>query len=191
MRAMLFNEYFEEFNEALQDRFERVEYWNKIIGNWKEPTIPLQVGLVKEELLEYESAIGKKDIIKELIDCLVVQGYLVDLYTGFGKDRDQTSFAPVLGLTVERAFLLQRIGIDILTAFDKVIESNYSKFDNYSEDMLDKYDEHCKYLEKDGRYSNVKWERVVDHVVYRSGEGKLLKGRNYQEPDLSSILEAA
>jgi hypothetical protein len=186
MRAMLF----EEFNEALQDRFERVKYWNGIIGNWKESTVPLQVGLVKEELLEYVSAIGKKDIIKELIDCLVVQGYLVDLYTAFGESRDQTSFTPVLGFTVERAFLLQRIGVDILKAFDKVIESNYSKFDNYQENMLDKYDEHCKYLEKDGRYSNVKWERVVDHVVYRSGEGKLLKGRNYQEPDLS-FLEAA
>lgn len=180
---------YEEFLEEILERSERVWHWNAIAENWNPEHILKQYSFVKEEADEYGTANGKAKIIKELADCLVVQGYFVALCEAFNPNLLEKAI-DLHKKVIEDAFLLQRMGFNIFLAFDMVIESNYSKFDNYREDQLDKYDEHCKYLEKDGRYSNVKWEQVVDHVVYRSGEGKLLKGRNYQEPDLS-WLEAA
>ena len=181
---------YEEFSEEILERGKKVWDWNVLAKNWNPEHIPKQRSFVKEEINEYESALGKVEIIKELVDCLVVQGYLVDLCEVFATDRLEKAIE-MHKITIEDAFLLHRMGFNILLAFDKVIESNYSKFDNYREDMLDKYDEHCKYLEKDGRYSNVKWEQAGEYVIYRSGEGKLLKGRNYQEPDLGWLQEAA
>lgn len=186
MRPMKYDEFFEEILE----RNEKVAEWNHVTDNWKEETLKIQGELVIEESKEFDNAVGVVDVVKELVDCLVVQGYFFNL-TMFFKPLKIHHFKDHYNATLKQAFTMQRMGFNILLAFDKVIESNYNKFDNYREDMLDKYDEHCKYLEKDGRYSNVKWERAGEYVVYRSGEGKLLKGRNYQEPDLSWLQEAA
>lgn len=183
---------YEEFSNEIVERFRKVYSWNMVVGNdKKEGIVEIQEKLCVEEAGELDAAFSRQEFVKELVDCLVVFSFYESLVATVDfKEEYKRQVSELVDRSIAAAFALQRMGFNILLAFDKVIESNYSKFDNYHEDQLDKYDEHCKYLEKDGRYSNVKWEQAGEYVVYRSGEGKLLKGRNYQEVDLS-WLEAA
>lgn len=183
---------YEEFSKEIVKRFRKVYDWNVVVGNDKKKDIEaIQKKLCEEEVEELDVALSRQEFVKELTDCLVVLSFYEALIVTADCEKEyKQQVSDQVDKAIGMAFALQRVGFNILLAFDKVIESNYSKFDPYREDMLDKYDEHCKYLEKGGRYTNVKWERADNYVVYRSWEGKLLKGRSYQEPDLG-FLEAA
>lgn len=75
MRPMKYDEFFEEILE----RNEKVAEWNHVTDNWKEETLKIQGELVIEESKEFDNAVGVVDVVKELVDCLVVQGYFFNL----------------------------------------------------------------------------------------------------------------
>ena len=119
--------------------FDKVKEFNKAMGlpmdepwmneDGHNPKLEgLRFSLIEEEFKEFEEAVDKENVLKELTDLLyVVYGYAATY------------------------------GLDIDTAFSRVHKSNMSKLDDNGNPV-------------------------------RREDGKILKGPNYKEPDLSDLV---
>lgn len=133
----------------------------------EEPIIPsekrcqLRINLLQEELDELKEAIEDKDIV-EVADALADLQYVLS------------------GAVLE--FGLGRKFGDL---FEEVQRSNMSKTCKSMEEAIATQE----YYEKEkGMISEIK-EREGEFLVYRIGDGKVLKSINYSPTDLKSILE--
>lgn len=86
--------------------------------------------------------------------------------------------------------LAGRAGLDIHGALAEVAASNESKFFKASQFTQPReLDVICKEIEAQGRYTNVTWESQGDWIIFKDGNGKILKNpRTYFEPDLTPFL---
>ena len=81
-------------------------------------------------------------------------------------------------------------GLNIELAFKEVMESNWSKFPLV--DNVNPLDE-VKYIENQGRYTNVRFERNIDlngneRYIFKDGNGKVVKPSTFKEPKLANFI---
>lgn len=188
---------------------ESVIHFNKIAG--KKLDHDFQMGLIKEEFKELKEAFDKKDkanFLKELCDMFVVCSYMWpthhrELYRHADEywfrykpnsvkeylDRMEQSFSKwQLDIYTCTLYLLNEISADTEAALSRVCKSNMSKFTKYDpEESVELYAKHCEELKSD-RYPNVEWDVNNGMVVWKSGEGKILKGPQYFECSLLDLV---
>lgn len=84
------------------------------------------------------------------------------------------------------------LGMNVEGAFKEVAASNLSKFIKVSGeltlDQMAQFEDECKQIESQGRYSGVTWSRKGDYVVFTDGNGKIVKPSSYFEPELSKFI---
>ena len=93
---------------------------------------------------------------------------------------------------------LSALDVDMFGALHNVADSNLSKFvkigDNTPDDfeltssMLSALEQSVVDIESDGRYKGVVWERSGDYVVFKDGNGKVLKAPTFKEPQLKKYI---
>ena len=75
------------------------------------------------------------------------------------------------------------LGMNVEGAFKEVAASNLSKFIKVSGeltlDQMVQFEDECKQIESQGRYSGVTWSRKGDYVVFTDGNGKIVKPSTY------------
>ena len=130
------------------------------------PTIPnkkrceLRLNLLEEELQELKDAIETKDLV-EIADAFCdIQYVLSGAILEFG------------------------LGSKFKSLFEEVQRSNMSKTCK-SMDEAKATQQH--YHDKDGTSSEIV-SRGEEYIVYRSGDGKVLKSINYSPADIPSLL---
>ena len=133
----------------------------------EEPTIPdskrcaLRVNLLQEELNELKEAIEANDKV-EILDALCDLQYVLS--------------GAILEFGMASIFK---------EAFDEVQRSNMSKTCKSMEEAL-QTQEH--YKAKDGTESEIK-EKGDEYLVYRVGDGKVLKSVNYSPADIKQFIK--
>ena len=192
--------------------------WNGVAyGTGHNKPLDAQWALVEEEgLVEVPEAYTAKDkaeFLKEMIDLFVVASYYHHLKHGnidfsffWMSYSRELSLAPLCelmdGLTREirdcniedtLAFtfaILSKLDADVEGAIEEVLRSNDSKFVGYSNLDEVAYDSECKRLEEGGRYKGVHWKAISGKVVFKSGEGKILKPLcSYSPADVSKFIK--
>ncbi len=196
--------------------YQDVVSWNNFVGNAlnKEGLKELYINLVKEETTEIFDSIRSNDSVEFLdgvCDTLVVGSFLLavkkqkdfkDYDLSFRKVNIEPSINYLKDLLNEDVFeniekalsLVEDIGyssgLNIELAFKEVMESNWSKFPLI--DSVNPLNE-VKYIENQGRYSNVRFERNIDlngneRYIFKDGNGKVVKPSTFKEPKLKEFI---
>lgn len=196
--------------------YQDVVSWNNFVGNVlnKEGLKELYINLVKEETTEIFDSIKTNDAVEFLdgvCDTLVVGSFLLavknqkdfkDYDLSFKEVNIEPSINYLKDLINEDVFkniekvlsLVENIGyssgLDIELAFKEVMESNWSKFPLV--DNVNPLNE-VKYIEDQGRYTNVRFERNVDlngneRYIFKDGNGKVVKPSTFKEPKLANFI---
>jgi hypothetical protein len=187
---------------------DRVGKWNLTARGKRERTmeaIARQKSFTKEEwsgpgeFLASYAVNDKVGTLDGLVDMFVTESEAVFMSLDPGMSiRDQIQelkFIPYLDFSTKEIPDLQTI-CSLLFSFNgnwkqaitEVLDSNDSKFEVYSAMEVLGYDAHCKAIEVQGRYTGVHWELREGKVIYKSGKGKILKGRKFFEPDLRKFV---
>lgn len=157
---------------------------------------------VDEALLALKSG-DKAEFLKELCDVFVTYSY--GLFLGKAVEPSPADFYSVdtritwswegtleilqKSSSWEHIYqLLAYFDGDWQDALTLVILSNFSKFEDYDPRNVDEYNMHCFELMSTGRYLGVTWMLYNSNVVYKDSNGKILKGRNYSEPNLDTCV---
>ena len=196
--------------------YQDVVAWNNFVGNVlnKEGLQELYIDLVKEETTEIFDSIKTNDAVEFLdgvCDTLVVGSFLLavknqkdfkDYDLSFKEVNIEPSINYLKDLINEDVFkniekvlsLVENIGyssgLNIELAFKEVMESNWSKFPLV--DNVNPLDE-VKYIENQGRYTNVRFERNIDlngneRYIFKDGNGKVVKPSTFKEPKLANFI---
>lgn len=196
--------------------YQDVVSWNNFVGNVlnKEGLKELYIDLVKEETTEIFDSIKTNDAVEFLdgvCDTLVVGSFLLavknqkdfkDYDLSFKEVNIEPSINYLKDLINEDVFkniekvlsLVENIGyssgLNIELAFKEVMESNWSKFPLV--DNVNPLNE-VKYIEDQGRYTNVRFERNVDlngneRYIFKDGNGKVVKPSTFKEPKLANFI---
>tara|TARA_Y100000588_G_scaffold176632_1_gene190642 strand:+ start:7322 stop:7954 length:633 start_codon:yes stop_codon:yes gene_type:complete len=196
--------------------YQDVVAWNNFVGNVlnKEGLQELYINLVKEETTEIFDSIKTNDAVEFLdgvCDTLVVGSFLLavknqkdfkDYDLSFKEVNIEPSINYLKDLINEDVFkniekvlsLVENIGyssgLNIELAFKEVMESNWSKFPLV--DNVNPLDE-VKYIENQGRYTNVRFERNIDlngneRYIFKDGNGKVVKPSTFKEPKLANFI---
>lgn len=196
--------------------YQDVVSWNNFVGNVldKEGLKDLYINLVKEETTEIFDSIKTNDSVEFLdgvCDTLVVGSFLLavknqkdfkDYELSFKNVNIEPSIHYLEKLINENVFenieqilsLVENIGyssgLDIEKAFKEVMESNWSKFPLV--DTVNPLNE-VKYIEEQGRYKNVRFERNIDledneRYIFKDGNGKVVKPSTFKEPQLKEFI---
>lgn len=196
--------------------YQDVVSWNNFVGNTlnKEGLKDLYTNLVKEETTEIFDSIKSNDSVEFLdgvCDTLVVGSFLLAVknqedfknYTlSFKKVNIEPSINYLKELLEENLFnnieqilsLVENIGyssgLNIELAFKEVMESNWSKFP-----LIENVNplEEIKYIENQGRYKNVNFEKNIDlngneRYIFKDGNGKVVKPSTFKEPQLKEFI---
>lgn len=194
----------EQNGVILKELREQVVEFNQIAG--KEYNKEFQTKLCLEEAKELIEAFKKQDkvnFLKELADCFVVCSYnpwytpALKMFSGsltftlfeledFLNEKYEGTIENDLAMCVTD--IVKKIDADWKGAFQEVLNSNMSKYSDYNMAMEPEYTAHCKKLEEGGRYSGVTWFISGNKVVWRDGNGKILKGMDYREADVSPYI---
>lgn len=193
---------------------DRVVKWNEITGREVHPE--MQWGWVLEEydeLTEAYNARNKVSFLKELCDLFVVTSYYiyltnVDVYTNedlfkAGATYNNGSLDSSIQLLSDMIVLGDSVGIisivvnilnkldaEVESALSEVNSSNFSKFEVFIPGCEEEYDNSAYAIEhgSKGRYTGVTWKLSNNYVIYVSGEGKILKGPDYIEANVSKYV---
>ena len=196
--------------------YQDVVAWNNFVGNVlnKEGLQELYINLVKEETTEIFDSIKTNDAVEFLdgvCDTLVVGSFLLavknqkdfkDYDLSFKEVNIEPSINYLKDLINEDVFkniekvlsLVENIGyssgLNIELAFKEVMESNWSKFPLV--DNVNPLNE-VKYIENQGRYTNVRFERNIDlngneRYIFKDGNGKVVKQSTFKEPKLANFI---
>lgn len=196
--------------------YQDVVAWNNFVGNVlnKEGLQELYINLVKEETTEIFDSIKTNDAVEFLdgvCDTLVVGSFLLavknqkdfkDYDLSFKEVNIEPSINYLKDLINEDVFkniekvlsLVENIGyssgLNIELAFKEVMESNWSKFPLV--DNVNPLNE-VKYIENQGRYTNVRFERNIDlngneRYIFKDGNGKVVKPSTFKEPKLANFI---
>ena len=196
--------------------YQDVVAWNNFVGNVlnKEGLQELYINLVKEETTEIFDSIKTNDAVEFLdgvCDTLVVGSFLLavknqkdfkDYDLSFKEVNIEPSINYLKDLINEDVFkniekvlsLVENIGyssgLNIELAFKEVMESNWSKF--LLVDNVNPLNE-VKYIENQGRYTNVRFERNIDlngneRYIFKDGNGKVVKPSTFKEPKLANFI---
>jgi hypothetical protein len=204
-----FDKYYKEF-------FESVYLFNEIAGNKSddESLIPLYKNLLIEEAKEMGDSTCAEDEIDSIIDQFVVAGFLGKLIDyplgknaeGYYVDScykissimvvrklDHDKLEDALEWVEDSMVAYLTLDIDHKGALMHIAESNLSKFikveGSLSEDEIKTFDKVCVDIELAGRYTGVNWNKIGDYVVFRDGNGKLMKSPlTYFEPNLTPFI---
>lgn len=209
--------WFEKDNSQVYKDFayfaQQVVKFNTIAGKERDPEFQLK--LCEEEAQEVVNAYDKQDkagFLKEVCDLFVVASYGVedgDTEECYFVDQwaitDVATLAPyvnsldnmykstcpeddLLSFLYTATDMLQIVDADWQGAMREVCRSNMSKFSEYHPKCIEEYDAHCNTLMADGRYTGVTWDLKDGFVIWKADTGKILKGYDYSEADVSGFV---
>jgi hypothetical protein len=199
--------------------YQDVISWNSFVGNdiSNKKLQDLYVNLVIEESTEIFDSIKDKDpieFIDGLCDSLVVGSFLMAVKRGQdftehkveeGSVNIVNSIALLEELIKEDCLvhiesiisLLEKIAnsvdIDTVKSCEEVMFSNWSKFPLVSEVNPES---EVKYIENQGRYSNVTFSTKIDtqkneRFIFKDGNGKVVKPSTFKDPVLNIFVTDA
>lgn len=196
--------------------YQDVLSWNNFVGNKlnKKGLEELYTNLVKEETTEIFDSIKSNDSVEFLdgvCDTLVVGSFLLAVkkqkdFENYKLSFNKVNVEPsinyletlinenVLNNIEEILSLVENIGyssgLNIELAFKEVMESNWSKFP-----LIEKVNpvEEIKYIEDQGRYKNINFEKNIDlngneRYIFKDGNGKVVKPSTFKEPQLKEFI---
>jgi len=195
--------------QAVTNFYKGVIKFNEVAGGTRENyDHQLQMKLMEEEWQETLKAYNDKNPVEFLdgmLDVLVTHGYawqmneVESVFKG-SWEGVETKFSSVVeqGDWPERfdimeqfcATLKHKYGVDIEGAMAEVNRSNMSKFCDTSERSY--FHEtlvlRCEDIRKEGRYTGVGWEMKGNYIVFKDGNGKVMKGPDFTAPDLTPYV---
>lgn len=196
--------------QAVTDFYKGVIQFNQIAGGTRENyNHELQVKLMEEEWKETLKAYNEKDVVEFLdgvLDVLVTYGYAWEMNdpsesvikdswqgveTKFSSVVDQVAWPERFDLMEQFCVTLKhKYGVDVEGAMAEVNRSNMSKFCNTSERsyFCSTLIYHCEAINNGGRYTGVTWTKEGDYIVFKDGNGKVMKGPDFTAPDLTPYV---
>jgi len=195
--------------QAVTNFYKGVIKFNEVAGGTRENyDHQLQMKLMEEEWQETLKAYNDKDPVEFLdgvLDVLVTHGYawqmneVESVFKG-SWEGVETKFSSVVdqGGWPERfdimeqfcATLKHKYGVDVEGAMAEVNRSNMSKFcdTNNRACFVGELTQYCEIINSEGRYTDVHWGKKGNYVVFKDGNGKVMKGPDFTPPDLKPYV---
>ncbi|QCQ61847.1 MazG [Rheinheimera phage vB_RspM_Barba19A] len=186
------------------DTIKRIENWFDVATpNPTAKNFYLQTAYNLEEWSEVIEAIGGKE--SELFKTLLVaKSELIRDANNTSDEETNEAFNECVNKTlladgiadsiVTLVGMAKMAGIDIFGALKEVAQSNESKYyyagvGDLSDHEWEDLNAICKEIEAQGRYKGVGWQRHGEWIVFKDGNGKIMKNpRTYREPELSGFI---